>query len=359
MLLTLAASSLRAWLLPPGKGKKPKMDILDLPAFARQTLNLHGLALTTDLLAGADRSRIESLRERADKAGSAVLLLSEVNPQPFGGNETDAAAAADRARRVIEAGQLLGASAISMTVTAADDPKVFDVVVDRLKKVMERAERLDMSVLLAPGPGLTSTPDRITDLIKRVGGFRIGTYPDFQTASKAADPLAYLRRLTPYATAVCASTLKFLDTYEEYEPPAPAGRVPGNKLNELLEKVLKAQPGAKAGGKPGAKAGTPAPEEAKPEEPEEDEGEEDEEEEDLDALEADLAMGDEDDDEPAPIRAPKHEGYDLRAMVAAIASVGYDGPLAVDYRGDGDVTLGLQRSRDALQAALAQAPDAG
>lgn len=342
------------------------MDLLDLPAFARQTLNLHGLALTTDLLAGADRSRIESLRERADKAGSAVLLLSEVNPQPFGGNETDAAAAAERIRRVIEAGQLLGASAVSTAITAADDPKVFDLVVERLKKVMERAERLDLNVLLAPAPGLTSTPDRITDLIKRVGGFRIGTYPDFQAASKSSDPLAYLRRLTPYATAVCASTLKFLDTYEEVAPKAPAGRMPGNKLNELLEKVLRAQPGAKAPakgeakadakgeGKPAGKAGTPAPE---PEPDEPDEAEEGEDEEDLDALEADLAMDDDDSDEPAPIRAPKHEGYDLKSMVLAIASVGYDGPLAVDYRGDGDVTLGLQRSRDALLAALAQAPE--
>lgn len=341
-------------MLPPGKGKKPKMDILDLPAFARQTLNLHGLALTTDLLAGADRPRIESLRERADKAGSAVLLLSEANPQNFGGGEADAAAAAERIRRVIEAGQLLGASAISMSVTAADDAKVFDVVVDRLKKVMERAERLDLNVLLAPAPGLTSTPDRITDLIKRVGGFRIGTYPDFQTAAKSPDPLAYLRRLTPYATAVCASTIKFLDAYEEVAPAPAPGRVPGNKLNELLEKVLKAQPGAKAAGKD-AKAGAPAPAGEKPAEPEEDEAEDDEE--DLDALEADLAMGDEDDDEPAPIRAPKHDGYDLKSMVLAIASVGYDGPLAVDYRGEGEVTLGLQRSRDALLAALAQAPE--
>lgn len=336
MLLTLSASALRSLLMPQGKAKRPKMDLLDLPTFARQTLNLHGLSLSTDLLAGADRSRLEALRERADKAGAAVLLLSETSAQPFGTSPADAEAAAERTRRVIEAGQILGASAVSLPLQAKDDPKVMELVAERLKKVMERAERMDMNVLIAPSTGLTATPDKVTDLIKKVGGFRIGTFPDFQTAAAASDPLAYLRRLTPYATAVCASTVKFADKPEEIAPPVkrPAGGAAGaglGKLEELLAKVV--------GGKPPA-------------------ADEEEDEEDLSALEADLAADDDDDDEEAgPILVPRHEAYDLRAMVLAVASVGYDGPLSIDYRGSGDVTLGIERSRDALAAALVHAAE--
>jgi sulfate adenylyltransferase len=40
------------------------------------------------------------------------------------------------------------------------------------------------------------------------------------------------------------------------------------------------------------------------------------------------------------------------SRVEAIASVGYDGSVAVDYRGDGDLTLGLLRSRSALELAI-------
>ena len=147
------------------------------------------------------------------------------------------------------------------------------------------AEKRELNVLISPTEGLTEDPDRVAELIKRVGGFRIGTYPDFETASKSKDPIAYLRRLAPYAWAVNASTIEFVDLAEE--------------------------------------AGL------------EESGNEDDE---LDALAELLA-------------APEHVTYDLDAMVQAIAAVGYDGTLAVDYRGDAG-TLGIRQGCEALEAAL-------
>ena len=47
--------------------------------------------------------------------------------------------------------------------------------------------------------------------------------------------------------------------------------------------------------------------------------------------------------------AAKHQPYALETMVEAILSVGYDGTLAVEYRGTGDATLGVLRSRFALE----------
>lgn len=301
---------------------------MELPGFARQTLGLHGLSLSTDLLAGADRARLDALRERADKSGSAILLLTEPNPQKLGGSEADALKGQERMVRVIEAGQILGASAVSMFIDAPDSEKAFNAVIERLKPIVERAERLDLNLLIGPAEGLTKTTERITDLVKRVGGFRIGTFPDFQTASAAADPAAYLRRLTPYATAVCASTISFPEVPEEpLPPPTPkGGDAPVNKPaadeDEMFEKLEEAL----------LMAGV---------------GDEDDEEAGLEGL-------DDDEEEIAPIRAPKHEPYDLKIMVKALSDVGYDGPLSIDYRGMGDVTVGLERSRDALLAALSQ-----
>src|SRR5689334_884164 len=83
MLLTLSATSLRS-LLSKGKSGKPKMDLMELPEYARQVLGLHGVTLTTELLAGASRARMEQLRERADKAAAAILLLFEAEPQAMG-----------------------------------------------------------------------------------------------------------------------------------------------------------------------------------------------------------------------------------------------------------------------------------
>jgi hypothetical protein len=52
-----------------------------------------------------------------------------------------------------------------------------------------------------------------------------------------------------------------------------------------------------------------------------------------------------------------HGPYELAPLVEAILSVGYDGTLAIDYRGTGDAKLGIIRSRVALERLLAVAPE--
>ncbi len=279
MLLTLTASCLKSMLVPAGRAKKSKLDLLDLPAYTRETLGLSGFNLSTDLLAGANRSRLEAIRERADRASCSCLLLIEPEAQNFGAKDERAAlAAAERMSRVIDAAQILGCSAASMRVVATDDDESLVKVASRLRPIMERAEKLDINLVLSPDKGLTQRPERVTELLKKVGGFRIGTYPDFETAAAQKDPVAYLHRLTPYASAVCASTVKFI-----------------------------------AAGK-SAKADTP-----------------------LEHLSA---------------KGAAHETYELRPLIEAVISVGYDGPLALDYRGAGDVAVGLALSRDMMLAAL-------
>lgn len=250
--------------------------MLDLPGFTRNDLGLTGLNLSTDLLAGADAARLVAIRERADRASCSCLLLVEPEAQPLAG--AGAAASTARMLRVVEAAQILGCTAASVRIEASDDDAALSKVAASLKPVVERAEKLDINLVISPGAGLTERPERVTELLKKVGGFRIGTYPDFEAASKVKDPAAYLHRLTPYATVVSASSVKFV----------PAGK--------------KAVP-------------EPSPQ----------------------AVRDGLLV---------------HEPYDLKAMVGAIQAVGYDGPIALDYRGSGDVTLGLLLTKEAMLLAL-------
>ena len=268
MLLTVTASCLKA-ASGRGKAAKPKIDLFDLPRFTREELGLHGLNLSTDMLVGQPRDALERFRERADKAGAACLLLVESEPQPLGDPNPDTGAAlVERLIKVVQAGHLLGCSAIAVKVSAKDDPALFQRAAERLRKAVDRAEKLELNVLVSPHEGMTSTPERVTELLKKVGGFRVGTYPDFQAASSYKDPIAYLRRLTPYASVVSASTVKFTTAEDEGAGP------------------------------------------------------------------------------------PAHSPYDLKPLVDAILSVGYDGTLAIDYRGTGDAKLGVVRSREALERLL-------
>lgn len=272
MLLTLSIATLRPLLIARGQSQ---LSLLDVPAFVRDTLGLHGLHLTTERLSGAKRADLEKLRDRADKAACSCLVLQETEPQHLAHVRSDVAQRAmERTRRVIEAAHVLGCNAAAVSIQGSDDDASFERACERIREVIETAERLEINLLLAPCEGLTADPDRVTELIKKIGRFRVMTYPDFAFAAATPDPIAYLRRLTPYAGAISASTVSFAGMLEHPE--------------RLLE---------------------------------------------LD-------------------RPPEHEGYDLHAMVETVMSVGFDGPMAIEYRGEGDVTLGAALSRDALEAAI-------
>ncbi|MBM4108147.1 MAG: TIM barrel protein [Phycisphaerae bacterium] len=314
MLLTLNASCLRDKLLSSTPGG---VSLDSLPRFARDVIGVHGLYLSTELLKGADRKRLEQMRERADKAGCAVLLLQETAPAVLT-TPAKADAAVERLTRVVEAASALGAAAISVRLEAGATPAAVESAVARLKEVAKAADARDVNVLIAPGPGLTDDPDRVTEIIKKVGGFRIGTCPDFESALTHKNPGAFLRRLTPYATALVANTVQF----EEGEPTPPPVR-PKSKPEA-----------ASAKGKPADVDDEDLDEEMSPED-----------------LLAALAP-EEDEEEPEPEPALIHRPYDLAPLLESVLAVGYEGSIGLDYRGSGDATTGLIQSRRAIQRIL-------
>lgn len=297
MQFTLNTSCVRE-LLAPTDGGKPFIELDDLPKYARESLGLHGINLTTDLLKGSDRKRLETLRERADKAACACLALIEPEAQPFGHEDDERGIGAiERTGRVLRAAGVLGCNAIAITLDTRDDEETFENVVDQMKEVAELAERLDMNVLLTPGNGLTAEPERVTELIKRIGGFRIGTMPDFQVAVGSEDPALYLRRLTPYAAMVTATTVDFrLVDQEEMATATAGGGEQAESSEGSAEEDDDAAIEAALAGEDGDGFELPTG-----------------------GLEKLMAML----EEPAEVYA--HEPYALDPLVQAVISVGYDG----------------------------------
>lgn len=277
MLLTLNANSLRAAL--SGKAGPQRLTLNELPSFTRQTLGLNGLTVPTTMLAGLSRETMGVLREQGDRAGCSVLSIIEDQPLALGAeSREDGAAGMERLSRVLKAGYTIGCSSVIIRIAARTGDEAMNRTIDRVKEIADQAEKLEVSILIMPHTGLTSTTEGLTTLIKRVGGFRVGACPDFEIAAASEDAGLFMRRLTPYASAAIASTRKFV---------------------------------VKAGGKE-----TPA----------------------------------RDDDLSATV---EHSPYALDALVKAMVAVGYDGSLAIEYRGEGDATLGVLRSRTLLENALA------
>ncbi|MGP1308993.1 MAG: sugar phosphate isomerase/epimerase family protein [Phycisphaerales bacterium] len=214
MLLILSANSLRGLVL----AKKDPLPLLDLPRFAREQTELHGLMMPTGLFAGADANAIDRFRDEADKAECPCLVLVEDDPQDIGGSEAKFEAALDRVSRVLKAGQRLGCNAVGAPIIAPAEESKFELVAERVRRLLDRADRLQINLLLVPAKGINETPEGMTGLIKKVGGFRIGSLPDFeQAASLGPDVTDTLRKIVPYASAVIASAGD-LDSKGKHKP---------------------------------------------------------------------------------------------------------------------------------------------
>ncbi len=207
MLLTLAIRSLRTLL---SKDSAARLTLLEVPEFAIKQLTLRGLNVHASMLAGRSLQELDRLRDRADKSGCPFLVLVEDNPLPF--TDSDRAqreAAAERVRRLAVASSRLGCNALALQCEATDTPQEFEMTAEALKSLMPAIERQELNVLLEPHTGLTEKPERLTDLIKRIGGWRIGSLPDFGHAAACGDPVDVLRKLAPYAGVVHATVQGF------------------------------------------------------------------------------------------------------------------------------------------------------
>ncbi|MCZ6494264.1 MAG: TIM barrel protein [Planctomycetota bacterium] len=217
MLLTLAASSLRKLVSTTGKGS---VSLLDLPSFTITQLQLRGLNVPSSMLAGWSLADLDQLRDRGDKAGCPCLVLIEDPPLRFADPLLDVRqAAAERVHRLAVAANRLGCNALAVRSDAPDTDEALELTATELKAVMPGVERLELNLLLAPHAGLTDAPDRLTDLMKRIGGFRIGSLPDFAHAAASGDLVETLRKLAPYAGAVHASVNGFnrRGTHKDYD----------------------------------------------------------------------------------------------------------------------------------------------
>jgi len=209
MLLTLATRSF-ASALASGDCDEPS-SVLDLPEFTSRQLKLRGLNVVTSMLVGWSYQDLDHLRDRADKAACPCLVLIEDTPLRFESEADDDAPdeAITRVQTLAIAANRLGCNALGISIHAPDDDDAFDLVTETVKDLIPTIERHELNLLLAPHEGLMHEPDRLIEVIKRIGGFRIGALPNFAHAVATGDTIATLRKLAPYAGAIHASVTGF------------------------------------------------------------------------------------------------------------------------------------------------------
>lgn len=221
ILLTLSAGSVRPLLADPqavidAEVKFPR-NVFELPDFVATDLQLRGLNLPTDLLKGFGLPEVDKLRDAADRAHCPVLLLVEEPAIDFTERGANWVKSVERLRRIGLAANRLGCPAIAVRAMAADTDAALEATAAGVKMAHKELDKFDLNLLLAPHEGLTFSAARLTDLIKKIGGFRIGSYPSFAHAFATGDLENTLRKLAPYAPAIAASVRGFNEKTGEHD----------------------------------------------------------------------------------------------------------------------------------------------
>jgi sugar phosphate isomerase/epimerase len=230
MVPTLEAGSLAR--IVAGVAPGGTLQLEELPEFASREFGVRGLSIPAELLSGRPLREIERLRDAADKAGCPCLLLTEHRPLLIAGGHL--AAGVDRLVRLAGAASSLGCSclAVSPIAEAGGDA---DSLATGLRSGLLAIERFELNLLVIPSDsGDLSEVAGVIDLIRRVGGFKIGCMPTFRHALSTRDPEATLRKLAPYAAAIEAD-LDGLGLGRSGE--AKVGRVLLKELVEALRAV--------------------------------------------------------------------------------------------------------------------------
>jgi len=229
MLLTLATSSLQSILVKPGDNQEQgSISLLEVPSFAINELDLRGLNIAASMLKGWSLSDLDKLRDEADKAACPCLVLEDESELTLLNSQDAVEAAKERITRIATAANRLGCNAIAVRCNATADEPGLQLAAQLFKDVMTTIERLELTMLIVPYAGLTADADRLTDLIKRVGGFRIGAMPTFGHAAESGAPAEELRKLAPYAGAIHATVTEFTRT----------GKHKGVDLNSCIEAIV-------------------------------------------------------------------------------------------------------------------------
>ena len=201
LLLSLTSGSLRSLLDPKAD---PPRTLHDVPGFVSDELGLRGLSLNVDMLSGAAASELDTLRHRADQAACPCLVLVDDLPLEIASeDEAVQTGVLDRLGRLAAAATRLGCNSVSVRVSVpAGNEDAVARGTELVQQAMVRIERQELNLLLAPGPGLAAKSEGLSDLIKRIGGFRIGALPTYGDPHVDEDPIEFIRKMAPYAGAM-------------------------------------------------------------------------------------------------------------------------------------------------------------
>ena len=196
--------------------------------FAKQIDQLGMVDLTSDLGIGGfemvntffpspQYAYLKQLKQRADDRGVELLLIMCDGEGSMAGPEREKRLlAAKNHHKWVDIAAVLGCHAIRCNTGAQPgDADALDRCVESFGALLEYADAAGIDVLIENHWGLSSEPDWLMELMRRVGHPRFGTLPDFGNFPDEIDRYDAVERMMPLAKAVSAKCYDFDDSGNE------------------------------------------------------------------------------------------------------------------------------------------------
>ncbi|MCS7043911.1 MAG: sugar phosphate isomerase/epimerase [Bryobacteraceae bacterium] len=219
LLSTLAAAPLAGAAPTPGRFRvslaewsihrliqQGKATNLDFPRIAREN-DCEGLEFVNTLWASPTAGYIARLKRRmAETNTKAVLIMVDDEGQLGHSDPSERRKAVKNHHKWVDIAAELGCHAIRTNMhsnvtpkTPAENETVLNYCADSFRQLCEYARQASISILIENHWGLSSDPDAVVALMKKVDLPNFGTLPDFGNFPPEVDKYQAVAKLAAYA----------------------------------------------------------------------------------------------------------------------------------------------------------------
>jgi L-ribulose-5-phosphate 3-epimerase len=186
-----------------------KMTNLDFPRYARE-LGIEGLEFVNGLWGAPTQGYLARLKTAMKQTGTrCVLIMCDDEGQMGHSSKEIRRKSVDNHKKWVDYSAELGGHSIRTNMHSDITPKtpgerdtVLDCCADSFAALADYAKGAGLNVLIENHWGLSSDPDAIVALMKKVNKPNFGTLPDFGNFPKEVERYEAVKKMMPYAKGV-------------------------------------------------------------------------------------------------------------------------------------------------------------
>jgi sugar phosphate isomerase/epimerase len=185
---------------------------MDLPELCRREFDIGGLELVNTFFPSPQYTYCRELRRRADDQGVKILLIMcDGEGDMCHRDPTERRQAVRNHRKWLDVASVLGCHSIRCNAGDAQpgDQEAIRRCAESFAELLDYARPEGLHVLIENHGGLSSDPDSLLAVLRRVDDPLLGTLPDFGNFPPTVDRYEAVRRMMPYARAVSAKCYRF------------------------------------------------------------------------------------------------------------------------------------------------------